>query len=105
MAQSCVDERAGSGAPEQRAALAARPLPGRMGISYGIAGLAGGCGGVAAKMVWRVLSFFNKGGVQAWADGWVCRSGNYFLCCRNAAGAGPPAVRQRPVAPAAPARR
>jgi len=105
MAQSGVDDRAGSGASEQRATLAAGPAYGRVGGCFGFAGRAGRGGGVAATLVSGLLSFFHEVGIWPQPAGWIRGAGAPFFHRHHAAGADSADAGPRPVASAPPVRR
>ena len=100
MAQGGVDERAGSGASQRRAALAGRPARAGMGVGFVFVGRAGGGRGAAAAMVSGVLLLFGKVGVWPQPDGGARRAGPPFFHRGHAAGAGPSDAGQRPAPPA-----
>jgi len=102
MAQGRVDERAGSGAVEQPAALAARPARGGVGGGFVFAGGAGRGGGVAAALVSGVLSLFREVGIWPQPDGGICGAGAPFFHRHHAVGAGPADAGPGPVASAPP---
>ena len=86
MAQSGMDERAGSGNFQQLAALAASSARDGMGGGVVCSGGAGVGGGSAAELVSRILSPFGKAGICHQPDYGIWRAGSYFLRRGHAAG-------------------
>lgn len=102
MAQSGVDERAGSGSFQQPAALAPCPARAGLGAGFGFVGRAGRGGGPAATMVPKILPLFRKRGFPAQSVGRMGCPGTPFFHRRHATRAGVADVGQRPVGPAPP---
>ena len=102
MAQGRVDERAGSGAFQQPAALAPCLARASMGAGFGFVGRAGRGGGPAATMVPKILPLFRKCGIPAQSVGRLGCPGTPFFHGRHTTGVGSADVGQRPVGPAPP---